>query len=141
MTQKQLEKYQKKAAIIPKEDVIHRQVCKYLDYNYPTVIYTSDASGVRMPMGLAVKFGALRAKNWKIPDLIILHPNKTYHGLIIELKRSYSEVFKLDGKMRKNEHIEQQAAALAQLSGIGYKAEFGFGLDHSIAIINEYFTR
>lgn len=123
----------------PKEDVIHKQVCKYLDIKHPNVIYTSDASGVRMPMGLAIKFGALRAKKWKIPDLIILHPNKQYHGLIIELKRSYNDVFKLDGNLRKNEHIEHQAQTLNELSKIGYKAEFGFGYEHSVKIIDEYF--
>ena len=33
---------------------VHVQVCNYIDKNYPDVIYTSDQSGLKMSIGLAV---------------------------------------------------------------------------------------
>ncbi len=64
------------------EKQIHLQVCRYLDLQYPKVIYTSDSSGVRVSIGMAKALKSIRCKGYKIPDLIIMHPNRLYHGSV-----------------------------------------------------------
>lgn len=121
-----------------KEDNVHAAVCQYIDHKYPGIMYTSDSSGVRLPIGYAVKLKKLRSKAQKIPDLIIMFPTKTYHGLIIEIKRDRDEVFTKKGQLRQDEHIQAQAESLAYLQSIGYKAEFGLGFDDCIMLIENY---
>ena len=121
-----------------KEDDVHNAVCQYIDHKYPGIMYTSDSSGVRLPIGYAVKLKRLRSKAMKIPDLIIMQPTKTYHGLIIEIKRDRDEVFTKKGQLRQDEHIQAQSESLAYLQSIGYKAEFGLGFDDCVHLIENY---
>lgn len=64
------------------EYTTHKSVANYIKLQYPNVIFTSDSSGIKLSMGSALKMLALKSEN-KIPDMIILFPNKKYHGLII----------------------------------------------------------
>lgn len=119
------------------EKSVHQQLCDYIKYQYPKVVFTSDASGLRVSMGLRMELKRKRS-NDKIPDLLILHPSGNYHGLLIEVKRNIGEVYKKDLSYVKDEHIEDQAATLEKLNAVGYKAVFGCGFDHSKQIIDEY---
>ena len=118
---------------------VHVQVCKYIDKNYPDVIYTSDQSGLKMSIGLAVAIKKTRSKHFKIPDLILLKPSNGFNGLVIEIKKDFDEVYKKDGQMRESEHIQSQWASLKKLAEGGYMAVFGCGYDDCIEIINSYF--
>lgn len=120
---------------------VHVQVCNYIDIKYPDVIYTSDQSGLKMSIGLAVAIKKTRSKNYKIPDLIILKPSNGFNGLVIEIKKSHDEVYKKDGQMRESEHIQAQKESLKKLSEDGYMAVFGCGYDDCIKIIDIYFGR
>ena len=120
---------------------VHVQVCKYIDKNYPDVIYTSDQSGLKMSIGLAVAIKKTRSKHFKIPDLIILKPSNGFNGLVIEIKKDFDEVYKKDGQMRESEHIQSQWASLKKLAEGGYMAVFGCGYDDCIKIIDIYFGR
>ena len=122
----------------PKEEDVHAAVCKFIDLQYPNIIYLSDASGIRLPVGLAVKFAKLRCKRYKIPDLIILHPNKVYHGLIIEIKRDRDEVYTKRGEIKKSEHIQEQFKSLVALSDLGYCALMRCGFDEVVDLIKIY---
>lgn len=120
------------------EKAIHKAICKYIDLAYPDVIYTSDASGLRLSMGLRVQMKAIRCNNYVIPDLIILNPAGTQHGLLLEVKKDKNEVYRKDGEMRQDEHIKSQAKVLFRLEQLGYRAEFACGFDHAKSIIDEY---
>jgi len=123
-----------------KEEDLQISICEYLDLQYPNVIYTSDLSGIKLPVGLAVKASKQRTKNYKIPDLLILHPNNQYHGLILELKKSRSALYLKDNvKISNAKHIRDQLKTLLRLSDIGYKACFSCGFDETKQIIDEYF--
>lgn len=116
----------------------HKAVSNYLKMQYPKVIFTSDSSGIRLSIGNAKKMLALKA-NYKIPDLIILHPNQNYNGLIIEIKEKSKSPFLKDGSLSKNKHVQSQNETLEMLQKCGYKAVFGVGFDNCKNIIDRYF--
>ena len=119
------------------EEQIHQMVCQWLDMQYPLVLYRSDGGGLRLPIGLAVKFKKIQyCKAW--PDLFIAHPSNGFHGMFIEIKKDANEVFKKDGGMRKNKHITDQAFVLNELFDLGYYAVFGLGFYDIIAKIGGY---
>lgn len=122
-----------------KEESLSIQICKYLDLQYPNVLYFCDSSGIRLTIGQAVIAKKQRCKSWKIPDLIILSPSKGYHGLVIELKKNREEVYTKDGNFRKNEHIQAQNDSLCHLIKNGYYAAFACGFDQTKNIIDCYF--
>ncbi len=123
------------------EKQIHLQVCRYLDLQYPKVIYTSDSSGVRVSIGMAKALKSIRCKGYKIPDLIIMHPNKLYHGLIIEIKKDLSQILTKSGHFKKDQHVQDQLKSLEELKLLGYAAIFGCGFDHCKSVIDEYFKK
>lgn len=123
-----------------KEANVHQQVVNYLKLQYPKVIFRTDfAAGVKMSMGQSIKHAKLQHSSG-FPDLFIAMPNKHYHGLFIELKKDGVTVFKKDGTIRKNEHLEKQNEVHQSLNSVGYFATFAIGFDEAKKIINEYLT-
>jgi len=122
------------------EKIIHGQICQYLDLQYPNVIYTSDASGMRLSIGLRMEAKRKRCKRYVIPDLLILHPSNGYNGLLLEVKKSRSDVYKKDGGYLKSEHLENQIESIKALLNIGYQAGFVCGFDNAKKMIDEYFA-
>lgn len=122
------------------ESVIQQRVCLYLSTHYPSVIFRSDfASGLKLSMPQAALHKRLQSSRaW--PDLAIYEPRSGHQGLFIELKREGVRVFKLDGSLRKDEHLHEQAAMLDNLRARGYKAEFASGYDAAIQLIEDYFA-
>ena len=120
-----------------KEEDLQMKVCKWLD-NFPSIVYTSDLSGIKLTIGSAVKAKKQRSKIYKIPDLLILQPNKKYCGLIIELKKDKSEVFGKKNQLLQNQHTQSQIKTLLRLHELGYCATFGFGYHSTIDIIEKY---
>ena len=120
-----------------KEENTHAAICRYIQAQYPDVIFMSDGSGLKLPMGLAVKYSKLKSGRG-IPDLLILHPNKQYKALILEIKREGTRVFLKNGELSKDKHIREQAAILDRLNKIGYMAVFCIGASEGIDIIDEY---
>ena len=120
-----------------KEEQLSKSVSKYLKIQYPDVVFTCDASGVRLTMGQATALKAQRSVH-KIPDMIILKPNAEYHGLILELKSEDSSPYLKDGSLSKGQHIQEQNQTLTALLNIGYYAVFAVGFDNAKKIIDDY---
>ena len=120
------------------EESLSLRVCKYLDMAYPNVMYACDLSGIKLPIGLAVKAKAQRCKNYKIIDLFIYENNKYYGGLAIELKKNKDEVYCKGGSLRQNEHIQEQFKSISKLRLNRYSAHFGCGFDEAVWLIDEY---
>ena len=129
------------------EAELQTMICDYLRLQYPSVIFRSDfSSGMKLSVGQAVRQKRLQSSRaW--PDLFIVEPRlyysdqgsvEEYHGLFLELKRQDAKVFKKDGSLVSDSHIQEQAAMLARLRDRGYKAEFGIGFDQCRLIIDEY---
>ena len=122
------------------EKQVHKAICQYLDLQYPDVIYTSDPSGIRTTIGIVMEMKAKRCKRYKIPDLLILHPNDTYKGLFMEIKKDLSEIVTKSGDLRKDKHTQEQNRTLLRLQELGYAAIFAAGFDHAKKAIDLYFN-
>ena len=121
----------------PKEKNLHIAVCDYLRMQYPKAIFTSDMSGLRVNMGLAIQMKRQRSSN-AIPDLLILEPRGGYSALLLELKRKDERVWLKDNSLTSNPNISEQAAMLEELNKRGYYATFACGFDEAKAIIDNY---
>lgn len=125
-----------------REETIHENLCNYIRMQYPDVIFFSDSSGLRLPMGLAVKAKKLRSSRG-IPDLFICRARKNfggndYNGLFIEIKKEDAKVYLQNGRMSQDRHIREQDGILKLLGREGYFAEFGIGFDNCKEIIDAY---
>lgn len=136
--------------MIKKEEILHLKVCDYLRKNYPDVLFRTDfSSGMKMSPGQAAKHKKFQRKRaW--PDLFIaesgfvefkedgLIGHLRKNGMFLELKADGVKLYKKDGTLRKNKHIEEQAEILDKLNESGYYARFAVGYDEAIQIITDY---
>lgn len=138
--------------MIKKEEILHLKVCDYLRKNYPDVLFRTDfSSGMKMTPGQAAKHKKFqKSRAW--PDLFIAKPTMKieynryageqfldgYAGLFLELKAEGTQLYKKDGTLRKNKHIEEQAEMLKKLRNGNYYAEFAIGYEDAIKQIHEY---
>lgn len=120
-----------------KEESLSRAVSSYLKIQYRDIVFTCDASGVRLTIGQATSLKAQRSVH-KIPDMIILKPNSKYYGLILELKSEDSSPYLKDGSLSSGKHIQEQNQTLNELMKIGYYAVFAVGFDGAKNIIDKY---
>ena len=118
------------------EKQIHKNICIYLKMQFPNLIFTSDMSGLRTSIGVAVNMKALRSSRG-IPDLLIFEPRQGYNGLLIEIKIKKEKLYKKDGTFR-TEHLKEQFEMIKRLKEKGYYAVFGFGFDDCKEIIDNY---
>ena len=110
---------------------------------------TDFSSGMKMSPGQAAKHKKFqKSRAW--PDLfiaksgvvefkedgLIAHLRK--NGIFLELKADGVKLYKKDGTLRKNKHIEEQAEILDKLNESGYYARFAVGYDEAIQIITDY---
>jgi hypothetical protein len=120
------------------EENLQIAVCQYLKMQYPKVLFTSDASGVRLTMGQAVKMKRMRScPGW--PDLFIAEPRGDYHGLFIELKKQGERLLKKDASP-VSDHVNDQLQMQRLLSAKGYASFFGIGFDQTKRIIDSYLS-
>lgn len=119
------------------EKQLHTIICKYIKMQYPNLYFLSDPSGLKMSIGMATSLKRTRSNHAQL-DIIILEPNNKYNGLILEVKKARSEVFKKDGGFRKSEHVEKQNHSIKHLEDKGYCAKYVFSLDDAIEIIKNY---
>jgi hypothetical protein len=120
-----------------REEKLQMSISKYIRLQYPDVIFTAESSGIKLPIGLAVKIKDQRS-NHKHLDLIILQPKGEYHGLILELKNTKSDVFTKSGQLRKSEHIFEQYKMIRKFNSINYFSDFVFGFEHAKKVIDWY---
>ena len=136
--------------MIKKEELLHLKVCDYLRKNYPNVLFRTDfSSGMKMSPWQAAKHKKFqKSRAW--PDLFIaesgvvkfkegpLIVNLRKNGMFLELKADGVKLYKKDGTLRKNKHIEEQAEMLEKLRNGNYYAEFAIGYEDAIKQIHEY---
>jgi len=124
------------------EETIQNQICQYVKVQYPNVLFNTDLSGIKLPMGLAVRVSKLRSSR-AFPDLVFYEPRKIngkmYYGLFIELKKDGVKIFKRNGAVVANGHIKEQIKMITKLSEKGYYACFAIGFDECKNIIDMYF--
>lgn len=120
------------------EKDLHTLVCNYIRVKYPNVIFRTDfGAGMPMSIGMAKRQKVLQSHSG-YPDLFIAEPRGKYSGLFVELKTEGNTVYKKDGKLRANQHHEEQANMLEMLRERGYMADFGIGYKDAITKIDNY---
>ena len=123
--------------IATSEESTHEAIARYIKLAYPKVIFNTDLSGIRLTPGLAAKVKRLRSSN-AFPDIAIYEPRRGFAGLFIELKRPTEKIYKKDGTLRKNTHIEEQAQMLKALEQRGFYAIFAVGFVAAKEVIDWY---
>lgn len=132
---------------IQKEESMQIQVSAYIKLAYPKVIFTAESSGLRLPIGLAIKAKKQRSGR-ALPDLWIDAARGGFFGLRLELKKLDQSPYKKDGSLKKQmktkpngekyDHIQEQAETLRMLRDEGYFAEFAVGFDQARQVIDWY---
>jgi hypothetical protein len=120
-----------------KEEAVHIAICDYIRAKYPYAIFTSESSGIRVFWKQAKALKRMRSSAG-LPDIMIFEPRKSYYGLFLEVKREDFAVYKKDGGLVSNTHIQEQENILHRLKQRGYMAEFVRGFDDAKAIIDYY---
>lgn len=119
------------------EYALQKQICTYLDYQYPNADYLSDTiASVKLTAPQQRRNSVIQKQDFKCPDLLILEPRGGYHGLFIELK--VKSPFKLNGELYKDEHLEGQSKSIERLRRKGYYACFSWGFDRTKSLIDAY---
>ena len=117
------------------EEKLQIAICNYIRLQYPDVVFTSEASGLRLPIGLAVKAKKMRS-NHTLPDLWILEPKNGYHGLIIELKAKSAYTDK--GRLKMTKHVLDQMYTMGLLGSKKYRCAFINSFDKAKEFIDNY---
>ena len=123
-----------------KERRIQLQVCDWLKSTYPDLIFMCDmASGMRLSIGQAMVGKRMRSSK-ALPDLYIFHRGfeSNYCGLVLELKKDFSSVYKKNGELRTIKHIKEQATILEKFRNNGFVAQFITSLEQEKELINNY---
>lgn len=122
-----------------KEFDLQVAICRYLSYQYPNVLFYSDTiANMKLTLPQASRNKKIQKVGFKMPDLVILQPNKEFHGLLIELK--LESPYKKDGTIKASakDHLKGQQETINELNNKGYKALFSWGFDMTKEIIDEY---
>ena len=122
-----------------KEAGLHLAVAHYLAMQYPTLIFNTDLSGIRLTMGQAIQVKRLRSSN-SFPDIVIYEPKGPYYGLFIELKHREAKLIRKDGYLVGDQRIRDQNSMLHKLCDLGYMARFGHGFDKTLGLIEWYMS-
>ena len=119
-----------------KEENLQIQVCQYLKWQYPDLIWCCDLSaGMRLKIGQAVKAKKMRSSRG-LPDIFIFRSNGKYHCLLLELKTVTP--FKKDGTLKSDPHLKEQNDIHIRLLKAGYFCKFVTGFDNAKNVIDRY---
>lgn len=118
------------------EKALHKAIAKFISNDYPRVIFSFEPSGMRVPMGIRMEIKAKTPPNWKGLDIPIHFPNKKYHSLILEVKTETP--FRLDGQLKADKTIEEQAKTIEEHNRLGSFACFVWSLEQAKEVINLY---
>ena len=117
---------------------LQKAVSMYLKLQHPDILFMSDTvANLMLTEGQKKRNKAIQKQGFQCPDVLIFKPNKTFHGLFIELKAK--TIYKKDGvTLLKNEHVEGQQETINDLLKLGYHAQFCIGFDESKKVIDWY---
>jgi hypothetical protein len=118
---------------------LQKQVCRYLEAQYPMVLFLSDVkASVKLTIPQARRNKAIQKHGFKCPDLLILERRGGSAGLFIELKTETP--FKKNGdiKASQDDHLELQHKSLMALSNRGYTTAFRWTFEQCKTLIDQY---
>ena len=119
------------------ESGLQQRVVNHMKRRYPTVRFESHLGGEKFGTRQATRVKAMNSHNG-YPDFHIIKKTEKYSGLFLELKKDGVTVYKKDGTLRKDPHLESQDAYHKYLVSEGYQAQFVIGYAAAIEVIDEY---
>jgi hypothetical protein len=123
---------------IQHESQLREQLAWWLRAQFPGVIYRFDlAADLKLTMSQAVRHKRLHSERG-YPDLLLLEPRAGFAGAFFELKAENAKVYKPNGELYTDKHLEEQAAMMNKLRAKGYYADFAQGFDEAVEKINAY---
>jgi hypothetical protein len=132
-------KKNKKTGRNNQEDNEQFKVIMYLKQKYPHVLFRVSIDGLRLPIGILMKMKRSGGLQRSLPDIEIFYPNKGYHGLFIEMKKTGRQLKKKNGDWM-DDRLAEQANTILKLNNLGYFATFADGESDAIKIIDDYFN-
>lgn len=108
----------------------------WLRKEYPDVRFTADFVGHAESLKNIAHIH--RADNFTTPDLMIFEPSHGWHGIFMEFKTTAFKLYKRDGEVIKQAHIQDQMQTLLDLRKKGYYADFIAGEAHAQKVWNAY---
>lgn len=113
------------------------KIASYLKYQHSKLIFKFANDDGNLTMMQAVRRKKVNPFSG-FPDFQLFKKSGNYAGLLIELKRDKSQVYKKNGEYKKNEHLKKQVEMHERLRKEGYKVHFCWDLEGFISILNEY---
>jgi hypothetical protein len=101
-------------------------LAQYISLQYPDLLYTASAGGMRTSIGTAKKMKRMGYKKGT-PDMLIFEPKGNWHGLLIEMKREKGGALS-----------ESQKAFLDKAKGKHYYTAVCAGFDEAKKVIDNY---
>lgn len=123
------------------EQDLQKTLIQYVALQYPSALYKGDPFNglINIPIQLGAKAKAMgNRRGW--PDFYIADPCRGFSGLYLELKKDGFKLYRQDGKMVSDTHIQEQAKMLEMLRLRGYYAEFAVGFDRAKELVDWYLT-
>lgn len=137
------------------EFLMQKQICRYIEIQYPNVLFISDTgSGAKLTQAQAMRNKSIQKKDYKNPDVQIIHANKEWHGLFLELKKEtpykktgglkkklvtiYKTIAKKRVAVGSYDHLQLQDDSLKKLRDRGYMACFCWSFEMAKEIIDNY---
>lgn len=115
---------------------LQAQVAKYLEFQYPDVLFISNPINLNLSDAQRKMNGAIQKRDFKCPDMIIFQRRHGHNGLLLELKKD--SPLKKDGNLKKNAHLEGQMKAIQELHKRGYYAGMFWSFDEVKKVIDWY---
>jgi hypothetical protein len=85
-----------------------------------------------------VRSKKIQADGFACPDMMIFRPSGIYSAMFLELKAD--NPFRKNGVLKKDEHLERQAAAIERLRSSGYHADFYWQAEQAFEAIKAYMS-
>ena len=120
-----------------KESEIHELITDWIKETYPTVIFNTDSSGIKLTVGQAIAIKELRSSNG-FTDISIYENGLLGSVLFLEVKKETP--YKINGELKKSEHLEEQDQMHIALRKQNYHAQFVWTLEMAQEIIQEHLS-
>lgn len=122
------------------EAILREQLGWYIRNQYPDLLVRFDTTAdIKLKVGQAMRAKRLNSERG-FPDLLILEQRGGYGACFLELKADGVAVYKADGSLRSDRHLEEQEAYMERLRAKGYMAVFAVGYDEAVTVIDTYMS-
>jgi hypothetical protein len=101
---------------------LQKSLAQYLELQYPDVLFESSPINLRLTRAQRGMMAAINKRGFHSPDLKIYEARHGYHAMFLELKKE--SPYKINGELKKDEHLQAQDFSMTALAGLGYWARF-----------------